>query len=219
MGELKSIWHWTQRPLSLLMAVAFGLTLWAQLLPTTANAAGQITARSITLGTSAASTATTYKLTFTPVTTAQELIVDFCANDPLISDTCTFAAGTVPTIASPTSSLGTPTAIGSGSPVHTVKVTGLTMTGGSPFTITFTGGFTNPTTNTSFYARVLTYPTGSGGNYIPANTSGNTPTVGANNTDAGGIALSTAANITLLLKCLRRFRFVSFRLRAVLLRP
>jgi hypothetical protein len=209
MGKLKSLKLATQRPLALLMAVAFGFTLWAQLSPQGVNAA-QITARKIVMSTSAASAAATYALTFTPVTTEQELVVDFCANDPLISDTCTFAAGTVPTIASPVSSVGTATAVGSGSPVHTIKVTGLTMTGGSPFTVTITSGITNPTTNTSFYARILTYPTGSGGNYIPANTSGNTPTIGANNQDSGGIALSTAANINITSKVFETLSFCVF---------
>lgn len=161
------------------------------------------------MSTSAASTAATYALTFTPVTTAQELVVDFCANDPLISDTCTFTAGTVPTISSPVSSVGTATAVGSGSPVHTIKVTGLTETGGSPFTITFTSGITNPTTNTSFYARVLTYGTGNASGYTPANTSGNTPTVGTF-VDSGGIALSTAANINITSKVFETLSFCVF---------
>ena len=199
----------SQRLFLKIVTAAFILTLGAQLLPLAAGAAGQITARSITIGSSAASTSTTYKLTFTPVTTAQELIVDFCANDPLVSDTCTFAAGTVPTIASPTSSVGTATAVGSGSPVHTIKVTGLTETGGSPFTITFTAGVTNPTTNTSFYARVLTFGTGNAAGYTPANTSGNTPTTGTY-IDAGGIALSTAANISITSRVFETLAFCVF---------
>jgi len=182
-----------------LFASVFILTVTGQLLPASVGAAGQITARSITMSTSAASTTATYTLKFTPVTTAQELIVDFCANDPLVSDSCTFAAGTVPTIASPVSSVGTAAAVGSGSPVHTIKVTGLTETGGTPFTISFTSGVTNPTTNTSFYARVLTYGTGGATSYTPANTSGNTPAIGSP-TDTGGIALSTAANISITSK-------------------
>jgi hypothetical protein len=196
-----------------LFVVIFILALVTQLLPAKAGATGQLTSRSITLGSSAASTVTTYKLTFTPVTTTQELIVDFCANDPLVSDTCTFAAGTVPTVASGSvsSSAGTAVSVGSGSPLHTVKVTGLTMTGGSPFTITLstTTGITNPTTATSFYARVLTFGTGNAAGYTPANTSGNTPTTGTF-VDAGGIALSTAANISITSKVFETLAFCVF---------
>lgn len=161
------------------------------------------------MSTSAASASATYKLTFTPVTTAQELIVDFCANDPLISDSCTFSSATVPTISSPTSDLGTAASVGSGSPVHTIKVTGLTMTGGSAFTINFTAGITNPSTNTSFYARILTYPTSGASGYTPANTSGNTPTTGSY-TDYGGVALSTAANISIQSKVFETLSYCVF---------
>lgn len=180
-----------------------------QFLPASASAAGQITSRSITMSSSAASASATYTLTFTPVTTAQELIVDFCSNDPLISDSCNFDAATVPTISSPTSSVGTAATVGSGSPIHTIKVTGLTETGGSPFTISFTAGITNPTTATSFYARVLTYATGNASGYTPANTSGNTPTTGTY-VDYGGVALSTAANISITSKVYETLSYCVF---------
>ncbi len=159
--------------------------------------------------TSATSTTATYKLVFTPVTTTQELIVDFCSNTPLVSDTCSFTSSTVPTIASPTSSLGTATTVGSGSPIHTIKVTGLTMTGASPYTISFTAGVTNPTTPTSFYARVFTYATGNASGYTPANTSGNTPTLGSY-VDSGGVALSTASNISVTSKVFETMSFCVF---------
>jgi hypothetical protein len=211
-GKLQNLQQSARRSFLVFFAILFVTALATQLLPSVASATGQITTRSITLGSSAPSTATTYKLTFTPVTTAQELIVDFCANDPLITDTCTFAAGTVPTVASPVSSLGTAAAVGSGSPVHTIKVTGLTETGGSPFTITFTSGVTNPTTATSFYARVLTSATGGATQYVPANTSGNTPTLGTSPapTDSGGIALTTAANISVTSKVFETLAFCVF---------
>ena len=189
--------------------LVFALMLAAQVFSGSASAAGQITSRSIKMDSSAPSASTTYTLTFTPVTTAQELIVDFCANDPLISDSCTFASSTVPTISSPVSSVGTASAVGSGSPVHTIKVTGLTETGGSPFTIAFTSGVTNPSTATSFYARVLTYATGNASGYTPANTSGNTPVTGTY-VDSGGIALSTASNISITSKVFETLSFCVF---------
>ena len=52
----------------------------AQLIPSSAAAAGQVTARSITMSTSAASAQATYTIKFTPVSTAQEVIIDFCSN-------------------------------------------------------------------------------------------------------------------------------------------
>ena len=204
-NRIKSLKVVSQRLFPLFFAILFVFTLAAQLLPEAADAA-QVTSRSITMSTSAASTAATYKLTFTPVTTSQELIIDFCANDPLVGDTCTFAAGTVPTIASPVSNVGTASSVGSGSPVHTIKVTGLTMTGGSPFTINFTSGITNPTTNTSFYARILTYGTGNAAGYTPANTSGNAPTSGTF-VDYGGSALSTASNVSITSKVFETLSF------------
>lgn len=162
----------------------------------TAFAVGQVSTRSMQLSTSTPSAASvSYKLTFTPVTTAQELIVDFCGDTPLVGSTCAFAATTVPTVTGVTSSVGTATTVGSGSPVHTIKVTGLTMTGGTPFTITFSG-LTNPSNATSFFARVLTYGTGNATGYVPANTTGGATTIGTV-VDDGGIALSTASQITI----------------------
>ncbi|GAC1498697.1 MAG: hypothetical protein NVS1B10_00720 [Candidatus Saccharimonadales bacterium] len=211
MGTKKFIKLASSRLIFSALAIVFVGSLSTQVLPSVANAA-QITTRSITMSTSAASTAATYALTFTPATTqaSGELIVDFCSNSPLVSDVCNFTAGTVPTIASPTSSVGTATAVGTGSPVHTIKVTGLTLTAATPITINFTAGITNPTTNVSFYARVLTYSTGNAANYVPAATTGNTPTVGAGNLDTGGIALSTAANISITSKVFETLSFCVF---------
>ena len=191
-----------------MIVVGFALGLICQLLPAIASAA-QITSRSMTMSTSAISTAATYTLSFTPVSSAQELIVDFCSNDPLVSDTCSFAATTVPTISSPTSNLGTASSVGSGSPVHTIKVTGLTMTGGSSYNITFSAGITNPTTPVSFYARILTYGTGNASGYTPANTTGGTPTTGTY-IDYGGLALSTTNNISVTSKVFETLSFCVF---------
>ncbi len=167
------------------------------ILPLILNAsaeAGTISTRSIKLSSAAPSAAgVSYQLTFTPVTTTQELIVDFCSDTPLIGTTCAFAASTVPNVTGVTASVGTVATVGTGTPVHTIKVTGLTMTGGTPFTITF-GGITNPSSATSFYARVLTYATGNSSGYVPANTTGGTTTTGTY-VDDGGDALSTATTI------------------------
>jgi len=100
MNTILNLRQLAQRVSAFVIVVGFALGLICQLLPAIASAA-QITSRSMTMSTSAISTAATYTLSFTPVSSAQELIVDFCSNDPLVSDTCSFAATTVPTISSP----------------------------------------------------------------------------------------------------------------------
>jgi hypothetical protein len=94
--------------------------------------------------------------------------------------------------------------------VHTVKVASISggLTASTPITINFTAGFTNPTSATSFYARVLTYNGGSA-NYVPANTTGGTTTPGSYH-DYGGIALSTAANITINSKVFETLSYCVF---------
>ncbi len=179
--------------------------------PPLAYAVGQVSSRKIVMSTSLTSATATYALTFTPVTTSQELIVEFCSNSPLVGDTCSFTAATVPTVASPVSNVGTASSVGTGSPVHTIKVVGLAMTAATPFTINFTSGITNPTTALSFYARILTYPSGAGGavNYVPGNTSPATPTTGTY-TDYGGVALATTNNLLVTAKVFETLTFCVF---------
>jgi hypothetical protein len=203
----------------------FAATILAQILPLAITDAvgGQITTRSITMSTSAASAQAEYSLTFTPATSepAASLVVDFCANDPLISDTCTFAAGTVPTVASGIiSSVGTAGVLGSGSPIHTISVTTIALVAASPITINFdvtpSNKLTNPTTNTSFYARVVTFngntaaTSGSTTGYVPAATTGLTPQEGTLAIDTGGIALSTNANINITSNVFETLSFCVF---------
>ena len=143
-----------------------------------------------------------YKLTFTTGATAgttQDLIIDFCGDSPLPTTSCSYTAANVPTFSSPTASAGTITAIGTGSPVHTVQIKGLTIPGNATYTITITGGITNPSSAGSFYARVFTYPTNGSDAYVPANASGVVPTEGTP-TDSGGIALSTTTPISITAK-------------------
>jgi hypothetical protein len=214
-----------RRVLAVFMAALFVFTLSIQLSPGSSSALGQITTRSMTMSTSASSASVAYTLTFTPATTSAtgSLIVDFCSNDPLPTDTCSFAATTVPTVTTGiTSSVGTASVLGSGSPIHTIAVTTITggFTSGTPITITFnstlTNKLTNPTTNGSFYARVITYSTATGATsggstgYTPANTTGNTPTIGTLANDSGGIALSTAANISITSKVFETMSFCVF---------
>jgi hypothetical protein len=187
--------------------LVLGAAVAPAFMQTAASATGQVTARSIQLSTSAASTVSQYKITITPVTTSQELVVDFCSDTPFPGATCAFAASSVPTVGSPTSSVGTAAAITNGTPTHAFKVTGLTMTGGSPFTVTITAGITNPTTaNATFYARVLTYATGNATGYAPASSTGGATTTGTF-VDSGGIALSTASTIAITAQVMESLSF------------
>ena len=190
------------------LAIAVGAVL-----PVLGNgqvSAGQLTARSIKMSSSTPSaTGVQYEVTFTTgaaVGTAEELIIDFCGDTPLLGATCAFAATTVPTVSSPTASTGTVTSVGSGSPIHTVRITGLTMLQNTSYTITLTGGITNPTTVTSFYARVYTYDTGNSSAYAPANTTGNATTTGTYK-DFGGIALTTVAQVTITARVMETLTF------------
>lgn len=200
-----------RRPAAALSALALvvGSVVPAFLGASNIASAAQIQTRSMKLSDSTPSaTGVQYELTFTPQANAQELIVDFCGDTPLIGATCAFSASTVPTISSPTVDTGTVNTVGSGSPIHTVLVTGLTMTASTPYTITFTGGFTNPTTaaGTSFYARVLTFATGNGSGYSPANSTGGATTTGTY-VDYGGVAMSTVRQITITARVMETLTF------------
>lgn len=206
---------------SLLLALPFLF----QLTSSSASAIGEMSPRSINISTSTPSAQATYTVKFTPANTAGSVAIDFCSNDPLVGDTCSFAASSVPTISSGVtvsySGSGTPTAtvLGSGSPTHTVAITGLTLTAGTSYTITLdatpSGNLTNPTGLGTFYGRLITYSASTGANsatgYSPANTTGGTPTTGSGTVeDEGGIALSTASSISITSKVFETLAFCVF---------
>ncbi|MEO6761131.1 MAG: hypothetical protein ABI220_01995 [Candidatus Saccharimonadales bacterium] len=198
-----------RRPVLTVIAAVVALSgLLPAVFDGTASAA-QITSRSIEMSDSTpAATGVTYQLSFMPVVNAQEIIVDFCGNDPIDGDVCNFAANSVPNVAAAT---GTGvTAIGTGTPKHTIKITGLTITAGVQFTTTISG-ITNPTWNSSttasFYARIYTYLTGTSTSYVPANVTGANPTVGGSPKDFGGAAMSTAQNVQITAKVMETLSF------------
>jgi hypothetical protein len=82
--------------------------------------------------------------------------------------------------------------------------TGASLTAGVTYTFTI-NNVTNPSTNGTFYARVLTFPNDAtsnyAGGYTATNVSTNVPT------DAGGIALSLASQITITAKVQERINF------------
>ncbi len=165
----------------------------AILLPKLASAA-QVTERSITMSSSVPSASASYQIKFTVATTGviQGVVVDFCNESPIVdSSTCTLPGGmTVGT------SVGTPTNLsGSWSGALANSNRSLVITNGSGGSVSSStevtipvSGFTNPSAEGNFYARILTFAVaGEAGSH----------TVGSltNSTDAGGVALSTAKEI------------------------
>jgi hypothetical protein len=189
-----------------------------------ANAA-QVTSRSIQLSDSAPSsngsytsgtgsgTNVTYKITYTPSSNSiKGIIVDICANTPLVGDTsCTLPAGfTWDTDATPAATISggvvgtwTPGSVqGGGADASHPQVLTMTNSTGEvpsgPITITVTG-VTNPNATNlvnhhfSYYARIITFDDDSTmlANYGISGTTrtgGNTPISGM--VDYGGAALS-----------------------------
>jgi hypothetical protein len=198
------------------------LLLFAALTPllssSVVHAYGQVTSRSITMSTSSNSaTGVSYAVSFTTATTSavEGIIVDFCANDPIISDSCTaptgfsVGAGTL----SPNVTCSTACAAGtwvgaaqSGSANRTLQITNATSnTINSGVTISFTlTTVTNPTSAVGpFYARILTYATTGGATGYVATA----PATGGAVVDAGGIALSTASQINITAKVQEQLTF------------
>jgi hypothetical protein len=188
------------------------------LTPSVVHAYGQVTSRSITMSTSSNSaTGVSYAVSFTTATTSavEGIIVDFCANDPIISDSCTaptgfsVGAGTL----SPNVTCSTACAAGTwvgaaqtGSANRTLQITNATSnTINSGVTISFTlTTVTNPTSAVGpFYARILTYATTAGATGYVATA----PATGAAVVDAGGIALSTANQLTITAKVQEQLTF------------
>ncbi len=182
--------------------------------PEVAHAYGQVTSRSIEMSdSSAGATNVTYTLAYTTATTSNVggVVVDFCSNSPIIGDTCTAPSGfntneatlvlanqsgitglTVDTTYSTTSTLildRTASSINSSTSVSIDLGTSA-------------HGITNPSTaNQTFYARVYTFSTTADAQAYSA-TGTNTGLV-----DAGGIALSTAATITITAKVQEEITF------------
>jgi len=169
-------------------------------------AGAQVQSRSIKMSSSTPSaTGVTYTVTFTPQTneTHPDVVVDFCSNDPLIGDTCTATAGTdTPnfTSAAISTSGWTLATEGSDRGVYLTTTTN-SFTASTPVTLTITN-VTNPSnsgSSGSFYGRILDYATGGGSGY--------TATVPGTYVDWGGVALSTAQNITVQAKVFETLSF------------
>lgn len=186
-----------------------------------ASAYGLLVNREIKISSSATSaTGVSYYVEFDAGTTAtvKSIVVDFCSDSPILNASCAGTVGTtVPNLgASPTvdtnggvgiGNIGTGWTAGQLNANRTLtltKATGVAMTSGTAYYFTITG-VANPSALGTFYGRILTFPndvtSNYAGGYTPTNLGTNVPT------DAGGIALSTAAQITVTAKVQERLVF------------
>ena len=210
-----------KRPTNLAIAcgMAFGSLLMPFLLMNSASAA-QITSRSITMQDSApGATTTQYEVAFkvnTAHTNLEGVVVEFCDNSPLPAIACTITDGTiVPTI---TSTAGTFTNLTAASSIsggtwtptlansdHTFKMTdptGVAVASGDVNLVRFKFEATNPTGAAgTFYARIYTY---NDSTQVANHTGG--ATVGTT-IDSGGIALSTANQISITARVQEQLTF------------
>jgi len=184
------------------------------LIPQSASA-NPVSSRSIQMSTSSnagSSATTTYLLNFTiptgsSMTTLRGIVIDFCSNSPIIGDTtCSGTVGTtVPTMSTTgmvsggvlTASGWTAGTLNANRTYTLTNATGVAVTAGSSVvTLTMSTAIQNPTTLGTFYARIYTYSATAGATgYLVAN-----PDTGAVHVDDGGIALSTANQITVTAK-------------------
>jgi hypothetical protein len=197
------------RALALFAAFALLAGTFVPLAQQSSVSADQLTSRRIKMSdsTPGATTGVQYELTFTTgalVGTTNEIVVDFCSDTPLLGATCAFVTGTsIPSFTAPTVSTGAISATNN----RTLVITGLTINQNASYTITVTGGITNPSAvNASFYARVFTYTTGNASGYTQAAATGGSPVLGSY-VDFGGIALNTVAQVTITARVMESLTF------------
>jgi len=160
-------------------------TLAQGLLPALASAAS-ITSRSIALSSASSGATGSYTVGFTPTSNAGAFVVEFCANSPVIGQSCTAptgmnAAGVTTSTGSTTIST---TTAATANKVAVVKA----MTGGAATSVEL-ANIVNPTTAGVFYARIVTYVADADtANYTSA-------AVGANSVDEGGVAMTITNDV------------------------
>lgn len=186
------------------LAVMLLASLAAVLLPRNADAYSMVTNRSIEMSsTQTSATNVAYKVNFTTVTNNQNVgsvVVKFCGNTPILGDGCSVPTGfstnyntglTLNNVSGNITGLTIDTANSADNVVVLTRTAGTVANG--PVSFTFgngtTNGFTNPSVNQTFYARIMTFTSTTG--------SGNELT---DTLDAGGIALSTANQLNVTAK-------------------
>jgi len=219
------------RPSALLFAAL--LLFFATVIPLfrfeKAAAYGLITSRKVTMSSSAngstvAGQDVTYEVSFNVATDTSDIrgvVVDFCGNTPIIGDSCTAPTGFDLNITNLAITINAGltgfTKSTSESDANTLVFTNATAYNpGVAETQRFTlgtaavsDGVDNPeNANTTFYARIITFTTTTGANdYASATTGANNPGAEPPVIDAGGIALSTAAQIIVTAKVQERLLF------------
>lgn len=195
------------------MALVFTLSLaLSGVLLRGSVSAAQVTSRSIKMSSSAVSASSqTYSVSFTVATTGtiQGIVVDFCSNSPIVGDSCTATVGTnVPNLtASPAVTVnsglsGTWTAAqrNSNRTLTLTNASGGSVSSGTAVNFDITT-VTNPSATGAFYGRILTYTTTAGATTTYA------PGSEGSFVDYGGIALSTAAQLTITAKVMETLTF------------
>ena len=227
-NKLKGLWQVSNRSVMVLIMVVITATFSNVILFPGFASAGQVGSRSITLGSSLPSTSggtnVTYTVSFKPTasTTVGGIVVDFCADSPLIgSTTCTyptaFTMGATPSVTI-TSGIGTGgtwvttnslqggAAAGQTQTLLFTNTTAQSVTSGTPVVFTI-NNVTNPSTLGGFYARILTFDT-SAHTTAQYTASGTTRASSfANMLDYGGIALSIVNVLTLNAKVFETLSF------------
>lgn len=143
--------------------------------------AAQVTERSIQLSSSAVdATDVSYKVKFKPVAAAAGFVIDFCSNSPLVGQACTPPSDFNITSASTGTSGWSVSAEDEDD--NTTTLTGA-MSAGVAVTVDI-DHITNPSATGPLYARIVTYASGSVGNFS------NSTTLGSGVVDDGAVALS-----------------------------
>jgi hypothetical protein len=153
-------------------------------------------------------TGVSYEVGFEIATTGnvQGVVVDFCSSTPIIADVCTAPAGfsvgapTVATTGGANTGLGagwTAASINSGRTLTLKNSSGGSLSATTPVKFTLSTATNPTTTNTSFYARIFTFATDTAIDTWDNAADGSSV---AGVVDAGGVALSTAAQITVTAK-------------------
>lgn len=209
---------------------AAALLVIASLIPLSqqkANAYGLLSQRKITLSSSANGlTDVFYDVSFNTTTnnaTLQGIVIDFCSNSPIIGDVCTAPTGfstneggvAISTQTGVTGfSLNAATTTNKLVLTRATQITNLAANTNVNFTFGGAGGadgLTNPTTtNTTFYARIVLFTTDAAAVAYDSSVAGPSSTNPGNEppvVDAGGIALSTAAQITITSKVQEKLTF------------
>jgi len=182
-----------------------------------AEAYGLIQNRKITLSSSAdgsiaAGQGLTYEVEFDVFNTTSiaGMVIDFCTDSPIIGDACT-GASTAGFHTNFTTTTLNQTAPLAGFSIDAINSTaskfvlthGTSYTPGANETLNFNFvGVDNPeTVNTTFYARIITFTTTAGAQAYDSSTeNANNPGAEPPVIDAGGVALSTAEQITVTSK-------------------